>query len=223
MIPNILVIEDDQDIREYLKDLLTENNYTTHTEEKGVAGIEYFKKNEPDLVLLDLALPDIEGESVCVEIKKNYPNIPIIILTARDNVEDKIKNLNLGADDYITKPFIADELLARIKARLRSIEPGTERLKAADLILDPKKFEVKRGNKKIDLTPQEFRLLEYLMKNKGIVLTRETILNRIWQYSPDIESRVVDVYIGYLRKKIDSGSKKKLINSLRGFGYSIRD
>ncbi len=223
MIPSILVIEDDNDIRQYLKDFLTENGYSVHTEEKGVGGLEYFKKNEPDLVLLDLGLPDIDGESVCAEIRKNYPQVPVIILTAKTSIEDKVKTLNIGADDYITKPFIADELLARIKARLRSIAPSDTKIKISDLMLDPRKFEVKRGESKIELTPQEFKLLEYLMNNKGMVLTRETILNRIWQYSPEVESRVVDVYIGYLRKKIDTGHKKKLIHSVRGFGYSIRE
>lgn len=221
MIPSILVVEDDKDIREYLKDFLIENNFTVHVEEKGAAALEYFKKNEPDLVLLDLGLPDMDGESVCSEIKKNYPHIPVIILTARTAVDDKVKVLNIGADDYVTKPFHGDELLARVKARLRDVVPGEEKIKIGDLELDPKKIEVKRAGKLIEMTPQEFKLLEYLMNNEGMVLTRETILNRIWQYSPDIESRVVDVYVGYLRKKIDGGFKKKLIHSVRGFGYSI--
>lgn len=221
MIPSVLVIEDDKDIREYLKDFLSENDFTVHTEEKGARGIEYFKNSEPDIVLLDLGLPDMDGAGVCSEIKKHNSSIPVIILTARTSVEDKVRNLNIGADDYITKPFNAEELLARIKARLRNVVPGEEKIKIGDLVLDPKKVEVIRDGKNIEVTPQEFKLLEYLMNNEGIVLTRETILNRIWQYSPDIESRVVDVYVGYLRKKIDGGFKKKLIHSVRGFGYSI--
>ncbi len=222
MIPNILVIEDDKDIGQYLKDFLTENDYSVHVEQKGASGIEYFKKHEPDLVLLDLGLPDMEGESVCKEIKKEYSDIPVIILTAKNSVPDKVNGLNIGADDYVTKPFVADELLARIKVRLRAKVPSESKIKIDDLELDPKKIRVKRGEKIISLTPQEFKLLEYLMNNKDIVLTRETILNRIWRYSPDVESRVVDVYVGYLRKKVDGGFKKKLIHSIRGFGYSIR-
>src|SRR6266852_4863861 len=120
MVSQILVIEDDKDIGQYLKDFLLENNYRVHVEDKGTAGIEYFRKHEPDLLLLDLNLPDIDGESVCAQIKKDYPEIPVIILTARNSMEDKIKELNLGADDYIAKPFDSGELLARIKARLRS-------------------------------------------------------------------------------------------------------
>jgi DNA-binding response OmpR family regulator len=223
MIPRILVIEDDKDIREYLKEFLTENNFSVHVEEKGIPGLAYFRKNEPDLVLLDLGLPDIGGESVCLEIERDSPETPVIILTAKDALDDKIKGLNLGADDYVTKPFVSDELLARIKARLRAKMPLASKLQIADLELDPKKIEVRREGKLVTLTPQEFKLLEYLMSNKGMVLTRETILNRIWEYSPDIESRVVDVYVGYLRKKIDNGSKKKLIHSVRGFGYTIRE
>lgn len=223
MIPNILVIEDDKDIRNYLKNFLTENDLAVHVEEKGIAGLDFLKKSEPDLLLLDLGLPDIEGESVCIEIKKNHPDIPVIVLTAKGSVEEKIHGLNLGAADYITKPFIAEELLARIKVQLRNKIPSRTKIKIESLELDSRKVEVSRSGRKIDLTPQEFKLLEYLMNNKGTVLTREMILNRIWQYSPDIESRVVDVYVGYLRKKIDKGFKKKLIHSVRGFGYSVHE
>jgi DNA-binding response OmpR family regulator len=221
MIPSILVVEDDKDIREYLQEFLTENNYNVHVEEKGVAGISYFREHEPDLVLLDLGLPDMDGGSVALQIKEIDPLVPVIILTASSSVEDKIRQLNLGADDYVTKPFDAGELLARIKARLRTKVPGETKIKIGDLELDPMKVEVKRAGKRIELTPQEFKLLEYLMNNEGTVLSRETILNRIWQYSPDIESRVVDV--GYLRKKIDHEQKKPLIHSVRGFGYSIHE
>src|SRR5260221_685724 len=131
MIPNILVIEDDKDIGQYLKDFLIENSYSVHVEEKGASGIEYFKNHEPDLVLLDLGLPDMEGVSVCEEIKKIEPDIPVIILTARSSTPDKVKGLNVGADDYITKPFVADELMARIKARLRSKVPADSKIKIA--------------------------------------------------------------------------------------------
>jgi two-component system OmpR family response regulator len=131
--------------------------------------------------------------------------------------------LSAGADDYITKPFVADELLARIKTRLRNIQGESKTIKVGDLELDTQTIEVKRAGKLITLTPQEFKLLEYLMNNKGIVLTRDMILNRIWLYSPDVESRVVDVYMGYLRKKIDGNSKHPLLHSIRGFGYTIKD
>jgi DNA-binding response OmpR family regulator len=143
---------------------------------------------------------------------------------AKDTVADVVAGLNLGADDYVTKPFVADELLARISARLRNQNSAKDnKLKVDGLALDNKTFEVEREGKQIQLTPQEFKLLEYLMNNQGRILTREMILNRVWLYSPDIETRVVDVYMGYLRKKIDQDFEKKLLHSVRGFGYMIKE
>lgn len=219
----ILVVEDDNDLREYLKELLQENNYSVQTAPDGLSAINSIKKSEPNLVLLDLGLPNISGESVTMEIRKKHPKLPIVILTAKDSVSDVIHGLDLGADDYIAKPFVGDELLARIKARLRHENRIENKIKVGDLELNTKTLEVKRGSKLIKLTAKEFRLLEYLMRNKGQILSREMILNRIWNYSFDIETRVVDIYIGYLRKKIDSGYEKKLIHSIRGFGYTIKE
>lgn len=223
MVKRILVVEDDTELRDFLKELLVEEGYTVQTAEDGVDALQTLKKTEPDLVVLDLGLPKMSGESVCLEIRKKYPTIPVIMVTGRDTTPDIIRGLQLGADDYVTKPFVADELLARIKARLRVVNRDDEKIQVSDLILDPKSFEVKRGTATITLTPQEFKLLHYLMINKGNVLTRDMILNRIWPNSPDVETRVVDVYVGYLRKKIDQDFEKKLIHSVRGFGYSVRD
>jgi len=223
MMYTVMVIEDDEGIQKYLKELLLDNGYSVQTASDGVVGLELIKTSHPDLVILDLGLPKLSGETVCRELQKNYPQIPVIILTARDGVSDIVHGLDLGADDYMTKPFIADELLARLRARLRTNQDGANALKVGDLELDDATLEVTRAGKKLQLTPQEFKLLEYLMKNKGRVLTREMILNRIWTYSPDVETRVVDVYMGYLRKKIDTGQKQKLIQSVRGFGYMIKE
>lgn len=223
MLQTILVIEDDKGIQKFLKELLTENEYSVQTASDGIAGMEMISKSLPDLVVLDLGLPNLSGETVCLELRKKHPSLPIIILTARDSVSDIVRGLDLGADDYMTKPFVADEFLARIKARLRKQENGNTKLKIADLELDSETLEVKRGDKTIQLTPKEFQLLQYLMSNLGRVLTRDMILNRIWLYSPDIETRVVDVYMGYLRKKIDGKSKNQLIHSVRGFGYVIKE
>lgn len=217
----IVVVEDNSELQRYLKDLLLENGFAARVASTGVSALNIIKNSPADLVLLDLGLPDVSGESVCKEIRRELPDLQIIILTAKDTKEDVIQGLNLGADDYITKPFVGDELLARIKARLR--EKREERLKIADLVLDSKSLEVKRSKKLINLSPKEFKLLYYLINNSGRVLSREMILNRIWSYSPDIETRVVDVYMGYLRKKIDKGFSKKLIHSVRGFGYMLKE
>lgn len=223
MVRTVLVIEDDPGLQKYLKELLLDNGYAVNTATDGVTALNLLRKSEPDLVVLDLGLPNVSGETICLEIRKKYPHLPIIILTARDAVADIVKGLNLGADDYMTKPFVADEFMARIKARLRSKEGGEAKLKVGDLELDNKTLEVRRSGKQLTLTPKEFQLLQYLISNKGRILTREMILNRIWLYSPDIETRVVDVYMGYLRKKIDTGFDKKLIRSVRGFGYMIKE
>ena len=223
MAKNILVVEDDSGLQKYLRELLLNNGYSVQTANDGVQALNMIQRLAPDLVILDLGLPNMSGEAVCMEIRKNHADVRVIILTAKDDVSNVIQGLNLGADDYMTKPFIADELLARIKARLRYQEGDDNKLVADDLSLDSQSLEVKRGNKSIQLTPQEFKLLQYLLGNKGRILTREMILNRVWLYSPDIETRVVDVYMGYLRKKIDADFDKKLIQSVRGFGYMIKE
>lgn len=223
MLKKILVVEDDKDLREYLKELLMENDYTVDLVSDGASALNYIKKAKPDLVILDLGLPDIDGKSVCSSIKKDSPEMPVIILTARHSTSDIVSGLNLGADDYISKPFVGEELLARIKVQLRNQDNDSGLLRVDDLLLDSNAMRVERNGKSIKLTKTEFDLLQYLMSSKGKVLTRENILNRIWLYSPDIESRVVDVYVGYLRKKIDNGYKKKLIQSVRGFGYTIKE
>lgn len=223
MLNTILIIEDDEGIRQFLKEVLLENRYSVRDASTGLKGLEITEKIQPDLVLLDLMLPDITGEEVCRKIKALLPGTSVIILTAKDTTSDVVHGLDLGADDYITKPFTSEELLARIKARLRGNNTNKSELSVADLVLNQKTLEVKRGKETISLTPQEFKLLEYLMANKGTVLTREMILNKIWQYSPDVETRVVDVYMSYLRKKVDKDHANKLIHSARGFGYIIKE
>jgi DNA-binding response OmpR family regulator len=222
MLKTILVAEDEKDIRSVLKKSLMANSYNVIEAQDGVEALTLTEKKLPDLVILDLGLPKMSGESVCTEIKKNYPGIPVILLTAKGQSSDIIHGFKLGADDYVSKPFVIDELLARIKARFTALGENISKLTVADLELDNGTKEVKRNDQPISLTPKEFELLYYLMVNTGQVMSREVLLNKIWLYSPDIESRVVDVYIGYLRKKIDSLSKKKLIHSIRGFGYTIK-
>lgn len=223
MTQSILVVEDDKGLQKYLRELLLDNGFAVQITGDGISALDTLTKTQPDLVVLDLGLPNMSGETVCLEIRKKYKDIPVIILTARDSISDIVQGLNLGADDYITKPFVADEFLARIRARLRRQGEADAVLKIADLELNNRTLEVKRDGNLIQLTPQEYKLLQYLMNNKGRILTREMILNRIWMYSSDVETRVVDVYMGYLRKKIDNGYSKKLLHSIRGFGYVIKE
>jgi two-component system, OmpR family, copper resistance phosphate regulon response regulator CusR len=218
----LVIIEDDKSLQSYLKELFVAEGYSIKTLEDGTKAMETIEKVNPGLVILDLGLPLIKGESVLLQLKKEWPNLPTIILTGKSAPLDKINAFETGADDYVTKPFVSEELLLRVKARLRDNTPANHTLKVDDLEMNTESMEVKRAKRKISLTPQEYKLLEHLMINKDKVLSRETLLNRIWPNSFDIETRVVDVYISYLRKKIDKGFKKKLIRSIRGFGYSIR-
>lgn len=221
MAPIVLIIEDNTDLQQYLEELLLDNGYIVKTAGDGASALKIVKKSLPNLVILDLVLPDVSGETVCQEIKKMSPDLQVIILTAKDTLQDIVHGLDIGADDYITKPFEGKELLARIKARLR--DEGDTTLSVADLSLNQATLEVKRDGKTVPLGPKEFKLLQYLLLNKGKVLTREMILNRVWSYSPDVETRVVDIYIGYLRKKIDGEFKKKLLHTVRGFGYTLKE
>lgn len=220
--PTLIVIEDDADLLSYLQELLVSHRYVVYPVREGARALRLAEQINPSLVLLDLTLPDISGENLCVELKKMHPQMPVIMLTGKDGEQDIVKGLNLGADDYITKPFTTEELLARIRARLR--QPGADSvLRVADLELNTENFTSKRAGKEIPLTHTEYSLLYYLLTNKNRVLTREMILSNVWSYTPDVDSRAVDVYIGYLRKKIDKDFKQKLIHSVRGFGYTIRD
>jgi DNA-binding response OmpR family regulator len=220
--PTIVVIEDDVDIQTYLKETLNDSHYLVYTASQGREGMDIIDKSEPELVLLDLGLPDMGGMNLCKQIKEAYPTLPVIMLTAQNEANDVVVGLAAGADDYITKPFSANVLLARIQARLREVQPSRV-LQADDLTLNTETYEVARGKLPIPVTQTEFQLLHYLLTNKNRVLTRDMILNHVWSYTPDVESRVVDVYIGYLRKKIDNQFEKKLIHSIRGFGYTLKE
>jgi DNA-binding response OmpR family regulator len=221
MTPHVLVVEDDRDLRDFLESVLRENNYFVKSVGSASEAFTQVDKFKPDLVLLDLGLPDMDGMSVCRKIKSEKPDTKVIIVTADDNVGQKVRGFSGGADDYLTKPFEPEELIARIKIRLKT-DSEEKPLTIKDLTLNPKTIEVKRDGKMVNLTPQEFKLLQFLMMNSGEVLSRDTILNRVWFYSEEVDTRVVDVYVGYLRKKIDRGFKDKLIKSVRGFGYMLK-
>jgi two-component system, OmpR family, response regulator len=218
----MLIVEDDLKLQEYLQNLFIKEGFAVWAAKDTTDALEVLNKKVPDMVLLDLGLPNISGETLCREIKESYPDTKVIILTAKDRLDDVVQGFNIGADDYIKKPFQTEELIARVKARLREGGGNDQVIQAGDLELNLNTMEVKRGESQITLTPQEFKLLQYLMVNQGRVLTRDMILSRLWGCSSDVESRVVDVYIGYLRKKIDAGYSDKLIKSVRGFGYMLK-
>jgi len=181
------------------------------------------KKWHYDLIVLDIMLPGKDGIFICRELRKKNTNVPILMLTARDGVEDKISGLDSGADDYLTKPFDFGEFLARVRALIRRKDNiKTTRLKVADLELDQLTHKVKRAGKEIELTSTEYALLEYLMLNANQVVTRTMISEHVWNYDFDTYSNVINVYVNYLRKKIDTGFEKKLIHSIRGTGYILK-
>ena len=221
----ILVVEDEEHIAELISYNLTSNGYKVVIANNGIDAVKLAIEEKPSLILLDLMIPGKDGYDVCKDVRSNSEirNTPIIMLTAKSEEVDKILGLELGADDYITKPFSVRELLARVKAVLRRfsiIEPESNVLTFGDLVANFDKREILVKDKKLDLTLKEFELLEILMKNKGKILTRDTLLDKIWGYEYIGETRTVDVHIRYLRKKIEADDKNpKLIETIRGVGY----
>ncbi len=220
----ILVVEDEKKIASFIKRGLKEQGYAVDLAYTGDDGLFMALEDEYDLIVLDIMLPGKDGMFVCRQIRKKKKSVPILILTARDAVEDKVNGLDSGADDYLTKPFEFAEFLARVRALTRRSQGNlTTKLKIGDLELDQVTREVKRGGKKIDLTATEYALLEYLMLNAGHVVTRTMISEHVWNDSFDTFTNVINVYINYLRNKVDNGFDKKLIRSVRGRGYMISD
>jgi len=199
-------------------------HYTIDIAYDGQEALEKAEINNYDLIVLDIMLPKIDGLEVCKKLRANKVDTPIIMLTAKDTVEDRIKGLDAGADDYLIKPFAFGELIARIRALLRreKIVKSTK-LQISDLTLDPATHEVHRGGKEIPLSSKEYRLLDYMMRRPGHVCTRTMIGEHIWGYNFTDDSNVIDVYISYLRKKIDSGFRDKLIHTVRDVGYKVQD
>lgn len=220
----ILIVEDELKIARFLELELTHEGYEVSIENNGLAGLEKSQAETFDLVLLDVMLPGLSGMEVCRRIRRES-SVPVIMLTAKGEVTDKVMGLDIGADDYLTKPFEIEELLARIRAALRRTEakePEVNELLVGDLLLDKKTRRVFRGTVEIELTKREFELLEFLMLNEGIVINREQLLEKVWERKYYNSTNSVDVYIRYLREKIDSGYTKKYLHTVRGFGYVIR-
>ncbi len=219
----IFIVEDERRIARFLQIELEHEGFETATEDNGQRAFERIGQERFDLVLLDVMLPGLDGFEVCRKVRE-FSSVPIIMLTAKDELEDKVTGLDLGADDYITKPFAIQELMARIRAALRKYQaPDGERLTCKNLVLYPSRYEVTVNGEEIHLTKKEYSLLEYLLRNKRNVLTRDQILQEVWGYDYAGDTNVVDVYIRYLRAKIDERFNDKYIYTVRGVGYVIKD
>ncbi len=219
----ILVVEDEKKVAGFIKKGLSEEGYAVDVANDGRSGLQLSLDRVHDLIILDIQLPKMDGLSVLGTLRKEKIATPVLLLTVRATIEDKVLGLDAGADDYLTKPFAFQELLARVRALLRrSAENRQPVLQIADLTLDPARRSVFRGAEKIDLTAREFALLEYFMRNEGRVLTRTMISEHVWDYDFDSGTNVIDVYVNYLRRKIDSGFDRKLIHTVRGVGYILK-
>lgn len=217
----ILVVEDEKRIADFVNRGLESAGYTVDLAENGEAALELIHAHDYDLVILDLMLPDMDGLSVLEKARNRKVSPPVLILSARGGVDDRVKGLELGADDYLVKPFAFVELLARVRALLRRGQSTPERLVVGDLALDCVRRKASRGNEPVDLAPKEFSILEYLMRNRGRPLSRTMIVEHVWDMEYDGLTNIVDVYIRHLRSKIDDRFPVKLIHTVRGIGYML--
>jgi two-component system, OmpR family, copper resistance phosphate regulon response regulator CusR len=221
----ILVVEDDRKVASFIRQGLVEEGHTVETAADGDGALELLVEGEPyDLIVLDVMLPGRDGFAVLKGARQAGVHAPVIMLTARDSVADKVTGLDLGADDYLAKPFAFEELLARVRALFRRrSERRAPVLRLADLTLDPATRKVERAGRRIELTTREWALLEYFMRNAGRILTRPMLVQHVWGLDFDPESNIVDVYVGYLRRKIDGPQERKLFHTIRGAGYVLKD
>ncbi|MBS7007069.1 response regulator transcription factor [Anaerostipes sp.] len=220
----LLIVEDEKDLRNILKKKLTKEHYTVDDCGNGLEALDYITMADYDGMILDIMLPGLDGLELLKRIRSEGNDTPVLFLTARDGIEDRVKGLDLGADDYLVKPFSFDELMARVRVMMRR-KPSfiSNRLSIADLVLDCKTKEVTRAGQKILLSSKEFMVLEYMLRHQNIVLSRDQIEQHAWNYDFEGGSNVVDVYIRYLRKKVDEGFGCRLIHTVRGVGYVLRE
>jgi two-component system response regulator MprA len=224
--PQVLVVDDDPELREALTRALELDDYRVSTASNGVKALEAVGQNRPDVMVLDVMMPYVGGLDVCRTLRSKNDRLPILVLTARDEVGDRVAGLDAGADDYLTKPFALEELRARLRALLRrtSVGEGDEGavLLYEDLELDPAAHTARRGDRPIDLTRTEFALLELLLRNAGRPLPRETIMDRVWGWESEPTSNSLEVFVGYLRRKTEASGEPRLIHTVRGVGYVLR-
>ncbi len=222
---SVLIVEDEPKIADFLRRGLTFEGYQVQVAYTGEEALAMVREASPDLVILDIMLPGIDGMEVCRRLRKNHPDLPILMLTARDAIPDRVAGLDAGADDYLVKPFAFDELLARLRALLRRArppEPG-EVLRFADLTMNTTTREVWRGERPVDLTAREFDILELFLRHPRQVLTRDLLYERIWGYDYGGESNIIEVYIRYLRAKLEAAGEPRLLHTVRGVGYVLRE
>ncbi len=218
----VLVIEDDEAIAEVVQRMLRIDGYSTEVAGDGAAGLELALSFEPDLVILDLGLPLIDGTEVARRLRQTS-DVPILMLTARDATEAKVEGLDAGADDYLVKPFERDELRARLRSLLRRRPPrGTESLSLEDLVLRPDSYEVFRGERQLELTQREFELLEYLIRNQRVVISRQQLLEDVWGYDPFADTNTIEVFVSNIRRKLEADGEDRLLHTVRGIGYVLR-
>jgi two-component system response regulator MprA len=224
--PQVLVVDDDPQLREALTRALELDDYRVSTASNGMKALESVSEQRPDVMVLDVMMPYVGGLDVCRTLRSKKDNLPILVLTARDEVGDRVAGLDAGADDYLTKPFALEELRARLRALLRRAAPeeGDEAavLEYADIVLDPAAHTARRGDRAIELTRTEFALLELLLRNAGRPLPRETIMDRVWGWESEPTSNSLEVFVGYLRRKTEAAGEPRLIHTVRGVGYVLR-
>lgn len=219
----ILVVEDERDLNRVITRHLKKNNYSVDSCFDGQEGLDFISYNEYDLIITDIMMPNVDGYEFIEKLRNNKNNTPVIMLTAKDTLEDKIEGLDSGADDYIVKPFEFDELLARIRVLMRrNYGLATNVIQIEDIILDISKKQVTKSKELINLTGKEYEVLEYLMKNKGSILSRDQILNHVWDYNYEGASNIVDVIIKNIRKKLSNGEASTIIHTKRGLGYFVK-
>ncbi len=221
----MLVVDDEPAVREALRRALSLEGYSVDLASDGAEALRSISASEPDVVVLDVLMPEVDGLAACRRLREEGSHVPVLMLTARAAIGERVDGLDAGADDYLVKPFALEELLARIRALLRrgSADRTEEPLRFADLFLDPATRDVRRGDRRVELTRTEFNLLELFLRNPRQVLTRSLIFERVWGYDFGLTSNALDVYIGYLRRKTEAGGEPRLIQTVRGVGYALRE